>query len=177
VGIRPPPLPAQAGLTARAEWLEPSSELLSDLAVFAAVTAAVYRFGRPAVVPNVLRVLRRRNSNNPTLATAMDTCLGTVFAAVGLLAGLAALGQAKFLVNTDSAILLAAVTFAFGVAGQGVLWSPVGGLFLVADPESNVGEYISWPAARGPLRRSTSASCASEPSAPRPSPYRTRSSR
>jgi small-conductance mechanosensitive channel len=53
------------------------------------------------------------------------------------------------LVNTDSAILIAALTFAFGVAGQEVFGSLISGFFLVADPDFNVGDWISWPNGEG----------------------------
>jgi small-conductance mechanosensitive channel len=135
------------------EWVPdavaPYGPFVADVTVFAAVAAAVYLLGRLLFVPVVLRVLRARNRNNPTLVTATETYLQVLLVGIAVLAGLAAAGQAGFLVDTDSAILLAALTFAFGVAGQEVLGSLVSGLFLVADPDFNVGDYISWSGGEG----------------------------
>jgi small conductance mechanosensitive channel len=94
-------------------------------------------------------VLRRRNRNNPTIVSATETYLAVVLAAVAVFAGLVAAGQADALVNTDSALLVAALTFAFGVAGQEVLGSLVSGVFLISDPDFNVGDWISWPGGEG----------------------------
>lgn len=145
------PPPGQVGLPGLPDVLAPYSDLIADVVVFSLVTVLVYLFGRLLVVPSVTRALRARNRNNPTLVSATETYLAAVFAGVALLAGLAAVGQARFLVNTDSAILLAALTFAFGVAGQEVLGSLVSGLFLVADPDFNVGDWISWPGGEGTI--------------------------
>lgn len=131
------------------DWLAPYSDLLGDLVVFAGVVAAVYLLGRVLVVPGVLGVLRRRNRNNPTLVSATETYLAVALVGVAVFAGLAATGQAKALVNTDSAILVAALTFAFGVAGQEVFASLVSGVFLVADPDFNVGDWIAWSGGEG----------------------------
>jgi small-conductance mechanosensitive channel len=131
------------------DWLAPYGDVLGDVALFLAVVAAVYLAGRKFVVPVVVGVLRRRNENNPTLVSATETYLAIVLAGVAVFLGLAATGQASALVNTDSAILVAALTFAFGVAGQEVFASLVSGVFLVADPDFNVGDWISWPNGEG----------------------------
>lgn len=128
---------------------EPYSDLLADVLLFVVVTVAVYALARLAVVPVVLRVLRVRNRNNPTLVSAAETYLSVAFVGIGVFAGLVATGQAAFLVNTDSAILIAALTFAFGVAGQEVFGSLISGFFLVADPDFNVGDWISWSGGEG----------------------------
>jgi small-conductance mechanosensitive channel len=94
-------------------------------------------------------VVRVRNRNNPTLVTATETYLAVLLSGVAIFAGLVATGQAAFLVDTDSAILIAALTFAFGVAGQEVFGSLISGIFLVADPDFNVGEWISWSGGEG----------------------------
>ncbi|WP_336036244.1 mechanosensitive ion channel family protein [Halobacterium yunchengense] len=132
--------------------LDPYSSVAVDVLVFGAVAAAVYLLGRLVVVPAVAGVLRDRNENNPTLVTAAETYLAAVLVGVAVFAGLAATGQAGVLVTTDSAILIAALTFAFGVAGQEVLGSLVSGFFLVADPDFNVGDWISWPGGEGVIQ-------------------------
>jgi small-conductance mechanosensitive channel len=129
--------------------LAPYSDPLADVLLFAVVAVAVYTVGRLLVLPSAVRVLRARNRNNPTLVSAAETYLAVALVGVGVLAGLVVTGQAAFLLNTDSAILIAALTFAFGVAGQEVFGSLISGLFLVADPDFNVGDWISWPGGEG----------------------------
>jgi hypothetical protein len=137
-----------SSLPAVPDWLAPYSGLAADLAVFLAVATAVYLLGRVLVVPGVLRV---RNRNNPTLVSASETYLAVLLAGVAVFAGLVATGQARALVNTDSAILVASLTFVFGVAGQEVFASLVSGVSLVADPDSITVQAEFWvadPAAR-----------------------------
>ncbi|MFC7227636.1 mechanosensitive ion channel family protein [Salinirubellus salinus] len=129
--------------------VEPYSELVGDVTLFVTVALVVYLLGRLLVVPGAVRVVRMRNRNNPTLVTATETYLSVVIAGIAIFAGLVASGQAAFLVSTDSAILIAALTFAFGVAGQEVFGSLISGIFLVADPDFNVGDWISWPGGEG----------------------------
>ena len=131
--------------------VEQYSQLVGDVVVFTLVALVVYLLGRLLVVPAVLRVLRGRNQNNPTLVTATETYLAVFMAGVAIFAGLVVTGQAAFIVNTDSAILIAALTFAFGVAGQEVFGSLISGIFLVADPDFNVGDWISWSGGEGTI--------------------------
>ena len=133
------------------DWavLEQYSQLVSDVVTFVAVTVVVTLVARVVVVPLVLRVVRRRNRNNPTLVSATETYLQVAVVGLAVLLGLIAAGQAQFLLNTDSAILVAALTFTLGVAGQEVFGSLISGLFLVADPDFNVGDWISWPGGEG----------------------------
>jgi small conductance mechanosensitive channel len=129
--------------------LAPYSQALSDLLAFVVVATVVYGLGRLFVVPTVLRVVRTRNQNNPTLVTATETYSQVLLAGIALLAGLLAAGQLRFLVGTDSAIIIAALAFALSVAGQEVFGSLVSGFFLVADPDFNVGDFISWSGGEG----------------------------
>jgi small-conductance mechanosensitive channel len=133
------------------EVLDSYGQLASELLAFVLATAAVYLLGRLVIVPLVLRVVRSRNRNNPTLVTATETYLKVGFVGLAVLVGLVAAGQGGFLTNTDSAILVAALTFVFGVAGQEVLGSLISGLFLVSDPDFNVGDWISWPGGSGTI--------------------------
>jgi small-conductance mechanosensitive channel len=143
--------PFQVVPPALSDAFEPYSNLVGDVVVFSLVAVVVYFLGRVLVVPAVLRVLRGRNQNNPTLVTATETYLTVFVAGVAIFAGLVATGQAAVLVNTDSAILIAALTFAFGVAGQEVFGSLISGIFLVADPDFNVGDWISWSGGEGTI--------------------------
>ncbi len=127
------------------------SPLVADLVLFGVVIAVVYLVGRLAVVPFLTGVVRARNRNNPTLVTATETYLAVVLVGVAVFAGLIATGQASVVVGTDSAIVVAALTFAFGVAGQEVFGSLISGFFLVADPDFNVGDWIAWPGGQGTI--------------------------
>lgn len=127
----------------------PYTDLIVDLVAFLVATVVVYLLVRLAVIPGLLRVVRSRNRNNPTLVTAIETYLRLLLVTVSLFAGLAAAGHLPTLLDTNSAIVVAALTFVFGVAGQEVFGSLISGLFLVSDPDFNVGDWISWPGGEG----------------------------
>uniref|UniRef100_UPI003568FDDC mechanosensitive ion channel family protein n=1 Tax=Salinigranum sp. TaxID=1966351 RepID=UPI003568FDDC len=55
------------------------------------------------------------------------------------------------LVLTDASIVIAAVSLVVGAASQDVIGSLVSGLFLVADRDFNVGDWISWPGGEGTI--------------------------
>jgi small conductance mechanosensitive channel len=129
--------------------LVPYSDLLSDLLVFLVTAAIVIAIGRLVVAPVLLRVVQDRNRNNPTVVSATETYVQVLIAGTALIAGLLAAGQLRFLIGTDSAIIIAALTFAFSVAGQEVFGSLISGFFLVADPDFNVGDWISWSGGEG----------------------------
>jgi small-conductance mechanosensitive channel len=119
-----------------------------DLAVFRPAAAfllaflVVYAVGLGIVVPGLVRVVRARNPRNPTLhqAVAQYAWVGTV--AAGLVAGTTVAGYGYVL--SDSALVVAAVTLALGVAGQEVIGNVVSGVFLVGDSDFNVGDWIEW---------------------------------
>ncbi|KAB1192568.1 mechanosensitive ion channel [Haloferax sp. MBLA0076] len=107
----------------------------------------VYLFGRLALVPGVTRVVSSRNENNPTLETATRTYTHAFVVLAAGLAGLVGAGYGSLL--TDTALIIAALTLVLGVAGQEVIGALISGLFLVADPDFNVGDWISWPNGEG----------------------------
>jgi len=125
------------------------SETLAEVLVFFGATVAVYALGRALLVPVVLRVVRSRNENNPTIISATETYLKVLLVGVAGIVGLIGAGYGNVFINTDSALLLAALTFVFGVAGQEVFGSLISGFFLVADPDFNVGDWVSWPGGEG----------------------------
>ncbi|WP_284012200.1 mechanosensitive ion channel family protein [Halobaculum litoreum] len=137
-GLPPVPIPAA---------LRDSSGELLDVVVFLGVTLAVYLLARATVFPLAVRAVRARNRNNPTVQSATETYLAVALAGVALVAGVIAAGYGA--VFADSALLIAALTFAVGTAGRDVLGSLVSGLFLVADPDFNVGDWIRWPGGEG----------------------------
>lgn len=131
------------------ETLRSLRQSFSELFVFVAVAAGVYLLGRFLVLPVLTRLVSSRNRNNPTLVTAVETYLRVALLGLATLVGLVAAGQGAYLLNTDSAIVVAALTFVLGVAGQEVFGSLISGFFLVADPDFNVGDWISWSGGEG----------------------------
>ncbi|MGM0590568.1 MAG: mechanosensitive ion channel family protein [Halobacteriota archaeon] len=114
---------------------------------FVAAFLVTYLAGRFLVEPSVAEVIRRRNRNNPTIqeAARLYTRVGVLVAS--LVVGIAAAGYGYLL--TRSALIIAAGTLAIGVAGQAVIGNLVSGMFLVSDPNFNVGDWISWEGNEG----------------------------
>ncbi|TKX87835.1 mechanosensitive ion channel [Halorubrum sp. SS5] len=139
------------GLTALPRWatelVSAYDRVLSELFWFLAALAVVYALGQVVVVPFVVRVVRARNRNNPTIETAVRTYVRVALIGFATLTGVIAAGYGSVL--TDSAIVIAAITFVFGIAGQQVFGSLISGIFLVADPDFNVGDWIAWPGGEG----------------------------
>lgn len=115
--------------------------------VFLATLLGTYLVGRFLIVPPVLRVVRMRNHNNPTLVGAIDLYLRVVITSIGVPLAFAAAGFGNLL--SGSAIVFAAVTLGVGVAGQDVISNLVSGVFLVLDANFNVGDYIEWDTSGG----------------------------
>jgi small-conductance mechanosensitive channel len=137
--------------TAPPRWLTDAlsayDQVLSELFWFLVGVVGIYLFGTVVVVPFVTRVVRSRNRNNPTIESATRTYLRVVIVGFAILTGIIAAGYGRLL--SDSAIVIAAITFAFGIAGQQVFGSLISGMFLVADPDFNVGDWIEWPDGQG----------------------------
>ncbi|MFB6189023.1 MAG: mechanosensitive ion channel family protein [Halapricum sp.] len=110
--------------------------------VFVAVFLGVYAVGRFLVLPSLRTAVERRNENNPTLIGAIDLYVRVVFAVVAFPIAITAAGLGNYL--SGSAIVVAALTLAIGVAGQDVISNLVSGVFLVVDGNFNVGDYINW---------------------------------
>lgn len=131
--------------------VEQVSEEYSQLAepaawgVFAFVVA--YLVGQLLVRPAVMRVIRRRNERNPTLVEAVGRYTRLGILVVASIVGLAFTGYGDLL--SGSAIVIAAATLAIGVAGQAVIGNLVSGMFLVVDPDFNVGDWIEWDGGAG----------------------------
>jgi small-conductance mechanosensitive channel len=120
---------------------------LRRLLGFLVGAGVVYVLGRLLAVQTALRVVRSRNRNNPTLESATATYLQVIVVSLAVVAGVVGAGYGDVL--TDSAVILAALTLVVGVAGQEVIGSLVSGLFLVADRDFNVGDWIAWPGGEG----------------------------
>ncbi|WP_246986195.1 mechanosensitive ion channel family protein [Halorientalis marina] len=124
-------------------------QVLSELLWFTVGFGIVYLVSRVVLVPLATRVVRSRNRNNPTIETATETYLRVVLIGFAILTGIIAAGYGG--IFSGSAVIIAAITFAFGIAGQQVFGSLISGMFLVADPDFNVGDWIEWPGGEGTI--------------------------
>lgn len=120
---------------------------LVDAAWFVTVALGTYLLGRLTVYPLVVRAVRARNPRNPTVLSAVETYGAVALATLALVAGLLFAGYGW--IFSDTALLLAALTFTVGTAAGDVVGSLVSGLFLVSDPDFNVGDWIRWPDGEG----------------------------
>lgn len=108
---------------------------------------AVVLLNRFLIQPVLVRILRQRNRNNPTLRNAVLRYFQLVVIVVAILVGASVAGYSVELGN--SALLLSAIALAIGLAAQEVVGSLVSGVALVLDPDFNVGDYIEWPNGSG----------------------------
>lgn len=106
----------------------------------AAVTA--YAVIAWLVAPALARAVVARNPRNRTLVNAVRTYVRATGVVVAVIVATIAAGYGHVL--SDSAIVVAAATLAIGVAGQEVFGNVVSGVFLVADRNFNVGDWVSW---------------------------------
>lgn len=120
---------------------------------FAAGFVVTVVVGFYVVVPTVARLVRRRNQNNRTLHEAVSRYVQVLILVLGVYVGAAIAGYTRFV--TSSALVVAALTLAIGVAAQSVVGSLVSGLVLVVDPEFNIGDYIAWGDREGTIRTIT----------------------
>lgn len=119
-----------------------------ETAIFTAlVVLVVYLVGRFLVVTVLTRIIRARNPDNPTLVAATQRYLTFLVVVVAVVAGAWAAGFGH--VVAQSSLVVAALTLALGVAGQEVIGDLVSGVFLVADPEFNVDDWIRWDGGEG----------------------------
>jgi len=141
------------GQTTLPKWvtdvLSVYSQVLSELLWFLVGFAIVYLVGHAVLIPLASQAVRSRNRNNPTIETATETYLRVALIGFATLTGVIAAGYGR--VFSDSAVIIAALTFALGIAGQQVFGSLISGMFLVADPDFNVGDWIEWPGGKGTI--------------------------
>ena len=125
-----------------AEWFGQYHDVVVRVLTAAAAFLAVYFVGRLLAVPPLVRLVRARNPNNPTLPSAFGKYARVTVAFVAVAVALAVGGFDGLL--GGSALVLAATTLAVGVAGQEVIGNLVSGVFLVLDRDFNVGDYVEW---------------------------------
>ncbi len=123
------------------------ADLARGVLGFAVAAAVTYSLGRLVAVPLAVRVVAARNRNNPTIASAARTYVHALVIVIAGLVGIAGAGLWSLLTNLS--IVVAALTLVVGAASQDVVGSLTSGLFLVADPDFNVGDWIAWPGGEG----------------------------
>lgn len=120
---------------------------------FSAGVVVVIVVGRFLLRPLVVRAVRGRNRNNPTIQEAVARYFQLLVLLAALVVGAGFAGYSRFL--THSGLVVAAATLAVGVAAQTVIGSLISGLVLVLDPEFNIGDYIQWNGGEGTVRSIT----------------------
>jgi small-conductance mechanosensitive channel len=126
---------------------ESYADLARGLLGFVVAAAVTYSLGRLVVVPLAVRIVAARNRNNPTIASAARTYAHALVVVVAGFVGVAGAGLWSLLTNLS--IVVAALTLVVGAASQDVVGSLTSGLFLVSDPDFNVGDWIAWPGGEG----------------------------
>ncbi|MFB6137698.1 MAG: mechanosensitive ion channel family protein [Halobacteriaceae archaeon] len=117
--------------------------------VFLGTLFVAWVVARYVLVPPVVSIVERRNRENPTLVAAMETYLRVLVVVIAVPIAMTAAGFGSIVAG--SAVVVAAATLALGVAGQDVIGNLVSGLFLVADPDFNVGDHVQWDDAAGTI--------------------------
>jgi small-conductance mechanosensitive channel len=115
--------------------------LVVDVAVFVVVVAAIYLPGRYLLVPAAEWTMDRLGVED-TIEYPLLKVLRAAVGVVALVAGANLSGFASFLQATEA--VFAAATIALGFAAQDVLGNLVSGVFIVVDPEFNIGDWIRW---------------------------------
>lgn len=121
--------------------LGPYAQLLEPAGVFAVAFFAVVAVGYFLLDPAVDRLLERREVD-PTAELVFRRSTRVGYLAVGAFVGVALAGFE--VLAGGSALVLAAVTFTLGVAGQDAVGNLVSGVFLVLDRNFSVGDFIRW---------------------------------
>ena len=122
------------------------AQLAEDGAEFLVVGALLYFLGRLLVVPAIRWGLERSRVDK-TLESALGSASHLL---VVILAVVVAASVAGFRGTLAGSTLVAAgVTIAVGLAAQDVLGNFVSGVFIVTDPDLNVGDTIEWNGKRG----------------------------
>ncbi|MFC7175841.1 mechanosensitive ion channel family protein [Halosegnis marinus] len=140
-------LPLQAGLGARiADYVDnqlipQGIDFATDAVTFVLVLAVVYVVGKAVAVPAVERVLRARGVGDTLVKPARKLTLAGV-AFVGLAVAFAIAGFGNLLASV--ATIAAALTLAVGFASQDLIGNLVAGVFLIADPKVQIGDWVEW---------------------------------
>jgi small-conductance mechanosensitive channel len=120
-------------------------------AIFLSAFFGTYLLGRIVIVPPIVRAVTTRNPDNQTLVGAITLYLRVALVVLAVPVAITAAGFGG--VAFGSGVVLAAATLALGIAGQAVIGNFVSGVFLVADPDFSVGDYIEWDDRAGTIDR------------------------
>ncbi|WP_168216157.1 mechanosensitive ion channel family protein [Halorussus halobius] len=115
--------------------------VLWDVGVFLVTFAAVYAVGRRVVVPLAERALSTRRIQE-TVASAVVKLVHVAVAVAALRVALDAADYGHLLSIPPTVV--AALTVAVGFASRDIASNLVGGVFIVTDPEFNIGDWIRW---------------------------------
>lgn len=123
------------------DLLAQNSDVLRSVAAFVAVVGVVLVVGRLLVVPAAARVAATRDLT-ATAQLAVRRLASATVVVLALALGTVAAGFGR--VVAGSAVVVAALTVAAGFAAQSMFANLVSGVFIVADPKFNVGDWIEW---------------------------------
>jgi small-conductance mechanosensitive channel len=137
------------GLLGSDGLLGPFASVLEPAGVFAVAFLLVAIVGRLVVDPAVDRLLARRDVD-PTAELVFRRTSRVGYLAVGAFVGVGLAGFEVLL--GGSALVIAALTFTLGVAGQDVVGNLVSGVFLVLDRNFRVGDWIRWQDQAGTVK-------------------------
>lgn len=115
--------------------------LAGQLVVFALAFLVIYVLGRTVVLPVVRRVMRER-SVNQTLRKPALRGIHAATVILGVVIAFSVAGFGKLLTATST--MAAAATLAVGFAARDVLSNVVSGVFMIADPQFNIGDWVRW---------------------------------
>lgn len=115
--------------------------LAEQLAVFALAFLVVYLIGRLLVLPVVRRIMRVRDVE-PTLRKPAARGIHAAVAVLAVAVAFALAGFGNLLTATST--MAAAATLAVGFAARDVLSNVVSGVFMIADPQFNIGDWVRW---------------------------------
>jgi len=116
-------------------------DLAAQLGEFVVVALVLYLPARLLLLPAVSWVFARRGLE-PTLERAVEKVLRVFVVVAAVVGGAGAAGFGGFV--GGSALFVAALTLAVGFAAQDVLSNFVAGLFIVQDPNFNIGDWVEW---------------------------------
>lgn len=123
-------------------------QLAEDGAKFLAVVVVLYGLGRLLVVPGVRWGLSRSRFNR-TIESALVSTTHLLVVVVSIILGASVAGFRGSLAG--STLIAAGITVAVGLAAQDVLGNFVSGVFIVGDPDLNVGDTIEWEGNSGTI--------------------------
>ncbi len=115
--------------------------ILWDVGVFVVTFAVLYAVGRRVLVPLAERALSTRRIQQ-TVASALVKLLHAAVAVVALRFALDT-ADYGYLLSLPPTIV-AALTVALGFASRDIASNLVGGVFIVTDPQFNIGDWIRW---------------------------------